>query len=84
MHQESADELFVRESHLLTGAAILVVTIPERNGILRNLQDTGIGDCDAVGYLLHNVITESCRAKWRILHLQNGESCRDTCITSGF
>ncbi|MBQ6501400.1 MAG: hypothetical protein IJI87_08500 [Mogibacterium sp.] len=24
---------------------------------------------------LHNVITKSCRANWRMLHLQNGESC---------
>lgn len=28
------------------------------------------------GYLLHNIITKNCRAKWRILHLQNGENCR--------
>ena len=28
------------------------------------------------GCFLHNVITKSCRAKWRMLHLQNGESCR--------
>ena len=27
-------------------------------------------------YLLHNIITKNCRAKWRILHLQNGENCR--------
>lgn len=29
-----------------------------------------------VSYLLHNIITKNCRAKWRILHLQNGENCR--------
>ena len=29
-----------------------------------------------VEYLLHNIITKNCRAKWRILHLQNGENCR--------
>jgi uncharacterized protein (TIGR02452 family) len=34
-------------------------------------------------YLLHNVIAESCRVKWRILHLQNGESCRGSCKASG-
>lgn len=30
----------------------------------------------ATRYLLHNIITKNCRAKWRILHLQNGENCR--------
>ena len=30
----------------------------------------------AQNYLLHNIITKNCRAKWRILHLQNGENCR--------
>lgn len=29
-----------------------------------------------IRYLLHNIITKNCRAKWRILHLQNGENCR--------
>ena len=29
-----------------------------------------------IKYLLHNIITKNCRAKWRILHLQNGENCR--------
>lgn len=31
---------------------------------------------EAYEYLLHNIITKNCRAKWRILHLQNGENCR--------
>ena len=31
---------------------------------------------DDIVYLLHNIITKNCRAKWRILHLQNGENCR--------
>ena len=35
------------------------------------LQDIYSGE-----YLLHNIITQNCRAKWRILHLQNGENCR--------
>jgi len=45
--------------------------------LLENL-NTPIGDGVATFYLcfLHNGITKSCRAKWRMLHLQNGESCR--------
>lgn len=37
-----------------------------------------MGTVDRVSttYLLHNIITKNCRAKWRILHLQNGENCR--------
>ena len=33
-------------------------------------------EMDRLEYLLHNIITKNCRAKWRILHLQNGENCR--------
>ena len=49
MHQEPADELLVGKSHLLAGITILVVTIPEGNGIVRDLQDPGIGDRHTVG-----------------------------------
>lgn len=41
------------------------------NWVVQNLQNT-LG----TWYLLHNIITKNCRAKWRILHLQNGENCR--------
>ncbi|MGO5480385.1 hypothetical protein ACTQVS_09575, partial [Anaerovoracaceae bacterium HCP3S3_H6] len=36
----------------------------------------GIRCVERCVYLLHNIITKNCRAKWRILHLQNGENCR--------
>ena len=35
-----------------------------------------IDEISQLEYLLHNIITKNCRAKWRILHLQNGENCR--------
>lgn len=49
MQQESANELLVGKSHLLAGITILVVTIPEENGIVRDLQDPCIGDRHTVG-----------------------------------
>lgn len=44
MQQEPANELLVGKSHLLADITILVVTIPEGNGIIRDLQDPCIGD----------------------------------------
>ena len=67
MH-ELLDELDVIECYLELGK-----TLPQGEVLMKQEQlyrDFG------VKYLLHNIITKNCRAKWRILHLQNGENCR--------
>ncbi len=66
----SQDEI-ARTRHMSRTSVSTVARIAREKDIsyedIRDLNDD---------YLLHNVITENCRAKWRMLHLQNGESCR--------
>lgn len=48
VHQESADKLIMRERHFLACIFVPVVTIPERNGIVRDEKDAAVGDGHAM------------------------------------
>ena len=55
---------------------ILIGTVIVVFGVLFLLKYYDFFAANLGTYLLHNIITKNCRAKWRILHLQNGENCR--------
>jgi hypothetical protein len=48
MHQEAANELILRKSHFLAGVVILVVLVPESDGVIGHIRDSTIGDCNTM------------------------------------